>query len=681
MKKLFLLLTICMVYTALFSQTSLSGKVTEESGEPVILGNVILFKDGAMITGTETDFDGNYHIVNIDAGTYDVEASYVGAQTQRITGVVIFAGKANSLNITMSSGISLDEVVVTGYKVPLIEQDNTTQGSTITFGGRDGRRPANVPGNFQTNNRQSVRKNSNKTQQSNLRGSRSNSAKYYVDGQEISSKKQQRKIQREQRKNNANTEDYNKLTENAFKSPVQDPLSTFSIDVDNAAYSNVRRFINGNQKPPAYAVRTEEMLNYFNYDYPQPKDDAPFSINTELANCPWNIDHYLIHLGLQGKSIDLEKAPPSNLVFLLDVSGSMNSPNKLPLVKAAFKLLVNNLRPKDKIAIVVYAGAAGLVLPATPGHEKEQILAAIDRLNAGGSTAGGAGINLAYNIAKENFLADGNNRVILATDGDFNVGISSNGGLEELIEKKRKEDIFLTVLGFGMGNYKDNKLETLADKGNGNYAYIDNVREAKKVFVTELGSTLFTIAKDVKIQIEFNPQYVESYRLIGYENRLLNKEDFNDDSKDAGELGAGHTVTALYEIIPQGIQKSDIQSAPVDPLKYQKTSINNTFSQSNELLTVKLRYKNPREKESLLLTQAQDNQVMEWGQSSNNFRFSAAVAGFSLLLRNSKFAGDLTYQKVLNLAKESIGTDEYGYRKEFLGLVESTELLEVAAQK
>jgi Ca-activated chloride channel family protein len=343
-----------------------------------------------------------------------------------------------------------------------------------------------------------------------------------------------------------NTEGYASVNENGFRNVLNNPLSTFSIDVDNASYSNIRRFINMGKLPPADAVRIEEMINYFKYDYPEPEGVHPFSVYTELAVCPWNKNHQLLQVGLRGKSIDKSDLPPSNIVFLIDVSGSMNDYNKQPLLKSSFGLLVNELRPVDRVAIVVYAGAAGLVLESTPGNRKEIIMAAIDNLEAGGSTAGGAGLRLAYKEAEKNFIKGGNNRIILATDGDFNVGESWNGAMERLVEEKRNLGVFITVLGFGMGNYKDDKMELIADKGNGNYSYIDNLQEARKVLVREFGGTLFTIAKDVKFQIEFNPSKVKSYRLIGYENRLLNEEDFNDDTKDAGEMGSGHNVTALY---------------------------------------------------------------------------------------------------------------------------------------
>ena len=382
-----------------------------------------------------------------------------------------------------------------------------------------------------------------------------------------------------------NTEEYDAVHENIFHGALQNPLSTFSIDVDAASYSNMRRFINNGQRPPVDAVRIEEMVNYFDYSYQQPEGENPFRVYTEISSAPWNEKHKLVHIGLQGKIIPTENLPASNLVFLIDVSGSMESPNKLPLLKASFKMLVQQLRDQDRVAIVVYAGAAGLVLPSTSGSDKKTIIEALEKLEAGGSTAGGAGIQLAYAIAKQNFRQGGNNRVILATDGDFNIGESSNGGMERLIEQKRNDGIFLTVLGFGMGNYKDSKMEILADKGNGNYAYIDTILEAQKVLVNEFVGTLFTIAKDVKLQIEFNPTKVQAYRLIGYENRMLKSEDFNNDKKDAGELGSGHTVTALYEIIPQGVESEFYR---IDELKYQTPRVTKEANQSKELMTISL---------------------------------------------------------------------------------------------
>jgi Ca-activated chloride channel homolog len=471
---------------------------------------------------------------------------------------------------------------------------------------------------------------------------------------------------------NFNTESYDKITENEFLDAAQNPMSTFSIDVDMASYSNVRRFIRNGSLPPIDAVRTEEFVNYFSYNYPEPTGKHPFSVSTELASAPWNPKHHLMMIGLQGKHISTDKLPPGNLVFLLDVSGSMEDPNKLPLVKSAFHLLVNQLRSIDKVAIVVYAGNAGLVLPSTSGGEKTKILNAIDNLEAGGSTAGGQGIILAYKIAKDNFLKDGNNRVILATDGDFNVGASSDAEMERLIEEKRKDGIYLSVLGFGMSNYKDSKMEKLADKGNGNYAYIDNILEAKKVFVGQLAGTLYTIAKDVKLQVEFNPAKVKAYRLIGYENRLLNKEDFNNDVKDAGDMGAGHSVTAFYEIVPVGV---DIDLPKVDPLKYQRPAANISSNQTYELLTVKIRYKPPQDTVSILQEVPVLANIISLNKATGDFQFAASVVQFCMILSESKYLGNINYDKVLALAQAAKGEDKEGYRSEFIQLVEMCKSL------
>lgn len=477
---------------------------------------------------------------------------------------------------------------------------------------------------------------------------------------------------------NPSVESYSKINENGFKDVKSSPLSTFSIDVDRASYSNIRRFINNGEIPPADAVKIEEMINYFEYDYPQPADEHPFSITTEYADCPWRTDHKILHIGIQGKKIATENLPPSNLVFLLDVSGSMGEPNKLPLVKAAFKLLVNNLREKDRVAIVVYAGAAGLVLPSTKGLNKTKILDALNSLEAGGSTAGCEGIALAYKVAKQNFIDGGNNRVILATDGDFNVGISNENELENFIVNKRKEGIYLTCLGFGMGNYKDSKIEILADKGNGNYNYINDLMEANKVFVNEFGGTLFTIAKDVKIQIEFNPAKVQAYRLVGYENRLLNNEDFKDDTKDAGELGSGHTVTALYEIIPVGVNSKFVKD--VDPLKYQKSN-NNEYGTSNELATVKFRYKKPDVEKSIEMIHSIEDKSIQFEAASENIRFSSSVAMFGMILRDSEFKGNSGYVGLITIAEKAKGIDKEGYRGEFIRLVKTSSNLNIRADK
>ena len=467
-----------------------------------------------------------------------------------------------------------------------------------------------------------------------------------------------------------NTEAYARIEENRFLAALTNPLSTFSIDVDAASYSNVRRFLAAGTLPPADAVRLEELVNYFPYRYPEPEGADPFAVATEAGPCPWAADHRLVRIGLQGKHVPTAKLPPSNLVFLIDVSGSMTSPDKLPLVKQAFRALVGELRQQDRVAIVVYAGAAGLVLPSTPGSDKRAMLDALDRLEAGGSTAGGAGLRLAYDVARENFMREGNNRVILATDGDFNVGVSSDAEMIRLVEARRSEGTFLTVLGFGTGNLKDTKMEQMADKGNGHYAYIDTFREAQKVFVQEFGGTLFTIAKDVKIQVEFNPARVQAYRLLGYENRLLAKEDFADDRKDAGELGAGHTVTALYEIVPVGARPVALVE---DSLVYQHVSLRPGASRSPDLLTVRLRYKEPAGSTSKLLTSRIEDRSS--GPASEDMRFASSVAAFAMLLRDSENKGSMTFDQVIELARGARGADPEGYRGEFIGMVQAARTL------
>ncbi|MGN7756907.1 vWA domain-containing protein [Chryseobacterium sp. 22532] len=467
-------------------------------------------------------------------------------------------------------------------------------------------------------------------------------------------------------------EEYASLVENPFELTVSQPVSTFSIDVDNASYSNIRRMINGGDNVDKNAVRVEEMMNYFRYDYPQPESKKPFSINTEYSDSPWNPDHKLLKIGLQGKNIPLDNLPNSNLVFLIDVSGSMNEANKLPLLKSSLKVLLNQLRPQDKVGIVVYAGSAGMVLAPTSAKEKDKIIEALDKLDAGGSTAGGAGIELAYQLAQENFIKGGNNRVVLATDGDFNVGVSSSAGLETLIEEKRKSGVFLTCLGYGMGNYKDNRLETLADKGNGNYAYIDNMQEANKFLGREFAGSMFAIAKDVKIQIEFNPEYVKSYRLIGYENRKLRNEDFKNDKIDAGELGSGHTVTALYEIIPKNVKSA---FAPKESkLKYTKTLNSQNFG--DEMATVKFRYKKPDEDKSVEIIQVVKNSDESITSASPDFKFASSVAWFGLVLRDSKLISKKDLNDIEILAREGKNKDEEGYRSEFIRLVETYKTIQ-----
>lgn len=465
-------------------------------------------------------------------------------------------------------------------------------------------------------------------------------------------------------------EDYDTFVENQFENPALAPLSTFSIDVDNASYTNIRRFLNNGQMVPKDAVRIEEMVNFFRYSYPQPKGNEPFSINTEYSDAPWNPKHKLLKIGLQGKVIPEDKLPASNFVFLIDVSGSMDEPNKLPLLKQSMRLLVGNMRSDDKVAIVVYACAAGVVLPPTSGNKKDLIIAALENLKAGGSTAGGQGIELAYKLAAENFIKGGNNRVILATDGDFNVGMSSNSDMQTLIEEKRKSGVFLTCLGYGMGNYKDSKLEILSDKGNGNYAYIDNMQEANRFLQKEFAGSMYAIAKDVKIQIEFNPSHVKAYRLIGYENRKLRDEDFANDAIDAGELGSGHTVTALYEIIPPGVESDYFTPAP--GLKY--STVQNTGNvYNNELATIKFRHKKPDSDVSSEMVYTIPNTTLRLEQASADFKFAAAVAWFGLKLRDSKLIPDKATEHIVKLASEGLATDPDGYRAELVRLAGMVE--------
>lgn len=469
-----------------------------------------------------------------------------------------------------------------------------------------------------------------------------------------------------------NTESYAYINENDFKTATDEPLSTFSIDVDNASYTNTRRFLSQNSTmPPTDAVRIEEFINYFDYNYPVPSKEETFSVNNELAVCPWNSKNYLLRIGIKGYTIPTEQLPHSNLVFLVDVSGSMSDGNKLPLLKKSLALLLEKLGERDRISLVVYAGSSGVVLQPTPASEKSTILAALDKLEAGGSTAGFEGLQGAYQLAEKHFIPNGNNRIFLATDGDFNVGPSSDGEMARMVEKYRDKGIYITVLGFGMGNYKDSKMEIIADKGNGNYFYIDDISEAQKVLVDNLAATMYTIAKDVKIQVEFNPAHVASYRLIGYENRLLNNQDFEDDTKDAGELGAGHTVTAVYEIVPSGGNTNNINK-----LKYQNKTLNDAAA-SNELVTVKFRYKKPGEDKSREIVKVVNNNAQQFEQASTDFRFTAAVAGWGMLLRQSKHSGNFSYDNVLQIASNALGDDMYGYRAEFLRLVKQSKTLSV----
>lgn len=598
----------------------ITGSVLDESGVPIIGANVY---DLESTSGTTTDFDGKFRLC-ADTRINTISVSYTGYRSE-----VIKVRGRDSIQVSLQQGVLLDEVQIIQHGVSRYKTASYTQSEEA------GSRPQGV----------------------------------------------QHKMYSDQGYVQFNTEDYGLIIENAFKTPKNAPLSTFSVDTDGASYANLRRMLKNGQMPPVDAVRIEEMINYFDYDYNTLDGDHPFAVESAVGVCPWNEEHKLVHIGLQGKNINTQDLPASNLVFLIDVSGSMQAPNKLQLVKASFKLLVSQLRAQDRVSIVTYAGSTKVVLESTAGSEGQVILDALEGLFAGGSTSGAAGIDLAYEQASSNFIKGGNNRVILATDGDFNVGQSSDAELVRIIEEKRESGIFLSVLGYGTGNYKDNKMQQLANHGNGNHAYIDDITEARKVFVSEFGGTLFTIAKDVKLQVEFNPSEVAAYRLIGYENRLLNDEDFNDDKKDAGEIGSGHTVTALYEIIPVGVKSDFIKE--VDDLRYQKEPKTvNATSRSNELMYVKLRYKQPQGSKSILLDHTIQTGASSGATSDDNFRWSAAVAMYGQLLRDSEFKGDSDYDQVLELAKSAVGQDRHGYRHEFIRLVESVRpLSELQAQR
>ncbi len=647
---------------------TLRGSVFDkETGEPLIAANVILKQNGQFVSGVATNVDGLYSM-KVQAGVYDLEVAYVGYQKKIINDVEIKPNQVTTLKLLVAPATQTLECVE-------IVSEKRQSKVAMSIQKLSPRQLSAIPGvSVRRKNRRNKQKQKQQTpvqtsvtprpkpvQKVPTVGGESDIVNYisHNDDNHVEP---------------ASTEQYDAIEENPFKEVKHAPLSTFSIDVDVASYANMRRFINNHQRPPKDAVRIEEMVNYFDYDYPQPDGEHPFAIVTEMSECPWNDKNRLVHVGIQGKEVEIKKLPANNLVFLVDVSGSMSSHHKLPLVKNSLKMLVKKMRAEDRIALVTYAGNTRVVLESTPGNQKQKIIKAINDLNSGGSTAGAAGIVLAYEQAMKNHLKDGNNRVILATDGDFNVGITNDNDLVRMIEEKRENDVFLTVLGYGMGNYKDGKMEKLADKGNGNYAYIDNISEAKKVLVTEMSGTLLTIAKDVKIQIEFNPTKVASYKLIGYENRLLNDEDFNDDTKDAGELGSGHTVTALYEVVPaSGALEAGISKPNVDPLRYQTNQLSEEAT-SDEIMTVKFRYKAPKGKVSKLITHYVSDRPVAHDVTSDNFKFSAAVAEFGLLLRNSKYKGTASYDQVVHLAKQGKGKDAKGYRAEFIRLVEKSEL-------
>ncbi len=589
--------------------------------------------------GAVSDSSGAYSVGSVPPGTYTVRAQLIGFSPSEVRGVRVVAGQTTTINMTMqSSAVVVAGITVSEAENAVVPRDQVTSKAVVTLDGR--RQDPALP---------AVR----------------------IRGQAAAPAAAPWRYRREP----WNREQYASIDENPFLSVSANPLSTFSIDVDRASYSNVRRFLTQGQLPPRDAVRIEELVNYFHYEYQGPRDDDPVAIHTEVSPAPWTPAHRLVRIGLQARRVDTRGLPPNNLVFLIDVSGSMTPPNKLPLLKAAFPLLVSALRPQDRVAIVVYAGSAGLVLESTPGDQKGTILEAIGRLEAGGSTAGGAGIKRAYDEAVANFIRGGNNRVILATDGDFNVGASSDAEMVRLIEEKRKTGVFLTVLGFGDGNLQDAKMEQIADHGNGQYAYIDNLLEARKVLVHELGGTLFTLAKDVKIQVEFNPARVHAYRLIGYENRMLAAEDFTDDKKDAGEIGAGHSVTALYEVIPFAAETDVVVRVP-DSLRYQRPGPQRAESAGSELLYVKIRYK-PRDADRSreLAHAVRDGSTRP---PSTDFRFQAAVAEFGLLLRGSEHRGAADMGRVIATARGALGEDPEGYRAEFVRLAHAAQSLGVS---
>lgn len=672
----------------IYTETQIQGKVTEEStGEPVLFASVGLYKDGVLVSGTDTDFDGNYFFRGIEPGKYDLEVQYLGLQTTRKTKVKAKAGVVTTVDIIMKEeGVMVDCIEVVGYKVPLVEMDNTTSGSVLiapkkglankvkkVFRKKRKKKLESLPSKSMSALAATSAGISVSQDNISVRGSRSQSTFYYIDGVRVNADayttlKKAEPLSKRLSKRTAesgapNTEGYNKSIENAFVSPLLEPQSTFSLDVDKASYSNIRRMINYGQLPPADAVRVEEMINYFEYDYELPDNQHPIVVRHNYTSCPWNKDHRLLHLSMKATEIETESLPATNLVFLVDVSGSMNAQNKLPLVISSLKLLVNQLRPDDRVAIVTYAGRAGVALESTPAAEKEIIYAGLERLKSGGGTAGSQGIRTAYAIANENFIEGGNNRVILATDGDFNIGVSTAEGLLKLIERKRESGIFLSVLGYGMGNYQDHNMQTLAGNGNGNHAYIDSYAEAKKVLVNEFAGTLFTVAKDVKIQIDFNPSEVQSYRLIGYENRMLAAEDFDDDKKDAGEVGSGHTVTAIYEIIPAGSSSSF--SVDVGEEMINKTK----KSHANGLAHVKCRYKKSDGRRSTKFVTDIPSRLTEVSSLGKDIQFSIAVAEFGMNVGQSAYLKTSDLNNCLNLAMENIGEDSDGYRAEFIELV------------
>lgn len=632
------------------------GTVTDNKKEPLVNASVSVKQGGVLKGATLTDFDGKYNVKQLEPGNYDVSVAYVGYKPSTITKVIVTPGGKTVVDVKLQPANAMYEVEVKEYKRKIVDKYRE---HTVLTAEEIRTRPSS-----QTADLVALTPSIYQAQRgANL---------YVVNGVQVYGNAGVDIAQgaTEQLYINPSEESYSKVHQNDFMNVKSSPVSTMSVDVDRASYTNIRRFINSAQRPPADAVRVEEMVNYFDYDYPQPDGNDPVAFTTRLTTCPWNKDHQILHIGLQAKKVNSAELPASNLVFLVDVSGSMMEPAKLPLVQQGLNMLVDQLRAQDRISLVVYAGNAGLVLPATSGSNKTIIKDAVNRLIAGGSTAGGEGIMLAYKVAKDNFIKGGNNRVILCTDGDFNVGVSSNNELEDLITEERKSGVFLTCLGFGSGNYKDDRMEMLADKGNGNYNYIDNLQEANKTLVHEFGGTIFTVAKDVKCQIEFNPAMVAGYKLIGYENRLLNNEDFKDDKKDAGDMGSGHTVTVMYEIIPAG--RKDKDTRMVEELKYQAAVTDLTHD--GELATIKLRYKQPDDSVSKEMSHVIAGTVIPFEKTDDNVRYATSVAMFGLLLRQDKNTGNASYAYVLKIAAGCKEKDEY--RREFAQLVQAEANME-----
>ncbi|WP_421751723.1 YfbK domain-containing protein [Croceimicrobium sp.] len=661
---------------------SLRGLVTEAAtGETIPLVNVSI-KDslGSYVIGGATDFDGIYNINPIPPGTYTVEVSFLGFTTITLKGLQILPNSPTIQNFKLQASSELLEEVELVYSAPLVDKVKSAKVTSVA---------GQAAG---------VSQNSNSV----VRGTRGEGTVYFIDGVKVrgnvnlpqaaiaqtevitggtpaqfESPEEARMAKQDQTEakeisfqlgtsaepqKQFEGEYYKQIPENKFLSALSTPLSTFGADVDVASYANVRRMLKSGSWPHPDAVRLEEFINYFKYDYPEPKEDEVFSVSLDQGPCTWNEEHRLLRIGLKTASLSAEEMPPSNLVFLIDVSGSMSSPDKLPLLQNAMKIMVKNLNPEDRVAIVVYASSSGLVLESTPASEADKIVDAIDGLYAGGSTAGGAGIQLAYKVAQENFMKEGNNRVILATDGDFNVGLSSDHELKNLIKKERESGVFLSVLGFGTGNYQDAKMESLADHGNGNYAYIDGLLEARKVLATELGANLHVVAKDTKFQIEFNPQKVAAYRLIGYENRLLADEDFDDDKKDAGDIGMGHTVTAVYELILKNTARDSVWDKESE-LRYQKESLKDEAF-GEELAFLKIRYKDPDASKSQLRVYP----VLLSESTNPDFAFLSAVLQYGLLLRRSSYAGTSSLESAIVLAEQNLGPDPHGSRREFVQL-------------